>query len=1335
MRAAGHAPRRGRAELLCVAAAQRPPPRSPPPRQGPGAGPGGGPALRLPLALERLAELWRRVSPTDACAEPRGSSSLGRRVRVLVNRFALRLGPQFTGAHVYAVSVTPRGGEPQPAAPELRARAVAAVARERGWPDGSWQFDAPAGRLFSLAPLAPPDGGADVALPAAGGAPEAVLRVTLAPDPAARLPAAPSGGPGDAAPLQALGLLLRASLCAALPQAIPAARVMLLPPGSAPRPAAPPASTSRGGHGGRGGGSRGGRGGRGPPGGGRGGAPGDALGPLQLWTALAAGAKPTEMGWTLQLDTSRGAVLPAGELAELLVGGAGGAASPAELCGSRAKLAAAESLVKGAKVQVRYPTGAQSRVVRGLDARPPARYTFKPPDGSTTTVAAHWAAAHGVTLAHGHDWPCVMVSARAAIPLELCAVAAPQPRRALNERQTAELIKTAALPPEVRLRAIRAIVAGQLSGFRLRLLQAWGVSISPEPLEVPGRVLPDALLECGGGTCAEPSNQGAWRPPARAVTPARLQRWVVINLGGAALRPGVDVLLAQLVAQLRAAGGSVAPPEHVAGGGGGRAGGARSALEAAAAAAGGRPQLVLVVLPERSSAQYGELKGAAAALGLVTQVVVAPRVGLAPGRVELRPAVAANLALKVTAKAGGASWQLPGGPRAWAGGLCEAPLQVLGIDVGHAGAGGGPRRRPSVAAVVGSLDAGASRYAAAVSEQSGGEELVLGLADMAAQVMAAHAAANGGAPPRSLLVFRDGVSESRYAAVIREEVAALRAAAAAVAPRGAAPPKVRRGALPGGGRDAVGARLTFVVVSRSHGLRLLPHPDDPSACGPDRGGNVPPGTVVDRGVTAPLAAEFYLNCHAGIQGTNRPARFNVLVDEIGLSQDGLQLLCFHLASTHAACARTIAVPAAVRYADKAATLGAFTGGVGAWREVQAPAPGVPARAWRPLQAAQRALARTPGPRDGRAAPPAAARPAAAARRRGSSSGSTGAAARPRPVLARSQAPEEDAAVASQAPVDDAAVTQFDVDSGKAEQLAGVGELGPREDDVLPDSLADAITDAAAATASAINSGVLRCQVEILLPEFWDPISGPIFPNKGDQERFWRMTRRFVEALGAALGAGGGGADGGGGGGVKAIYPDAGVAAMLSYQWGDRSFAIDSLNARRPVSPDDELIVLCCPDPPGAEEAQRAVRQVGEQDEAAGSMERPIVLFNQRLSSGDVGIGLNARRLRSTFLQRFNVTYSLRPVGEVGTVFRRYPGLWKVFVEEPALPGRYRLAAEQPNRPAGEALDLIIMTALDPDAAAAAAAGGGGAAAAPKGLLESLGSTMASMQRFMRSLSQ
>jgi hypothetical protein len=100
-----------------------------------------------------------------------------------------------------------------------------------------------------------------------------------------------------------------------------------------------------------------------------------------------------------------------------------------------------------------------------------------------------------------------------------------------------------------------------------------------------------------------------------------------------------------------------------------------------------------------------------------------------------------------------------------------------------------------------------------------------------------------------------------------------------------------------------------------------------------------------------------------------------------------------------------------------------------------------------------------------------------------------------------------------------------------------------------------------------------------------------------------MTRRFVEALSAEMRCSS----------VKAVYPDAGVAAMLAYQWPERAFAIDSLNARRPVTPEDELIVIACPDPPGADDCVRAVRQVGDQDEAAGVQDRPVVLLNQRLS--------------------------------------------------------------------------------------------------------------------------
>lgn len=131
-------------------------------------------------------------------------------------------------------------------------------------------------------------------------------------------------------------------------------------------------------------------------------------------------------------------------------------------------------------------------------------------------------------------------------------------------------------------------------------------------------------------------------------------------------------------------------------------------------------------------------------------------------------------------------------------------------------------------------------------------------------------------------------------------------------------------------------------------------------------------------------------------------------------------------------------------------------------------------------------------------------------------------------------------------------------AGSDEQQAGGAALGPRDDDVLPDSLTGALEDASRATVEALERGVDRCvvrsgrwavagvrrcpkrsacapdmpaaapglrcfhqwglppsscvaqqlelpglpQVEILLPELWDPLSGPVYAEEGDQLRFW-----------------------------------------------------------------------------------------------------------------------------------------------------------------------------------------------------------------------------------------
>jgi hypothetical protein len=58
-------------------------------------------------------------------------------------------------------------------------------------------------------------------------------------------------------------------------------------------------------------------------------------------------------------------------------------------------------------------------VVKGLVARSPADYKFTA-DSKETSVAQHFRTTYGVQLQHSRDWPCVMISKTAAIPLELC---------------------------------------------------------------------------------------------------------------------------------------------------------------------------------------------------------------------------------------------------------------------------------------------------------------------------------------------------------------------------------------------------------------------------------------------------------------------------------------------------------------------------------------------------------------------------------------------------------------------------------------------------------------------------------------------------------------------------------------------------------------------------------------------------------------------------------------------------------------------------------------------------------------------------------------------------
>ena len=61
--------------------------------------------------------------------------------------------------------------------------------------------------------------------------------------------------------------------------------------------------------------------------------------------------------------------------------------------------------------------------------------------------------------------------------------------------------------------------------------------------------------------------------------------------------------------------------------------------------------------------------------------------------------------------------------------------------------------------------------------------------------------------------------------------------------------------------------------------------------------------------------------------------------------------------------------------------------------------------------------------------------------------------------------------------------------------------------------------AASGVIAAVPSQGHCIQVEILLSGLWDPSSGNLFAEEGDQQRFWKITRKFVEQVSSTCCAG------------------------------------------------------------------------------------------------------------------------------------------------------------------------------------------------------------------------
>lgn len=266
------------------------------------------------------------------------------------------------------------------------------------------------------------------------------------------------------------------------------------------------------------------------------------------------------------------------------------------------------------------------------------------------------------------------------------------------------------------------------------------------------------------------------------------------------------------------------------------------------------PTLLLVIMPFIDASIYNRIKFLCDIKeGLRNVCVIGSRFAA-----DRNDQYFANVALKVNLKLGGRN-QFLDDPKL--GVISECKTIVIGIDVTHPSPGS-PEGTPSVAGIVASVDQRLGQWPADFKIQKARQEMVSGLDEMLKPRIQLWAKHNNQRYPENIIVYRDGVSEGQYESVLGNELPLLRKACREVYPAN----DTKKG-IP---------RISIIIVGKRHHTRFYPT----RAADADRSSNPQNGTVVDRGVTEARNWDFFLQAHAAIQGTARPAHYYVIHDEI-----------------------------------------------------------------------------------------------------------------------------------------------------------------------------------------------------------------------------------------------------------------------------------------------------------------------------------------------------------------------------------------------------------------------------------------------------------------------
>ncbi|KAI9763510.1 MAG: hypothetical protein M1840_000463 [Geoglossum simile] len=457
------------------------------------------------------------------------------------------------------------------------------------------------------------------------------------------------------------------------------------------------------------------------------------------------------------------------------------------------------------------------------------------------------------------------------LPPQVCTVLNGQPTKAkLSGASTDAMMRFAARMPFENAQSIigeGATVIGlhPPANASLGLL---GVSVTPKMITVPARILSSPQVKYKANRTKE-SQSGSWNLMSiKFTTGAKIPPWSYLwlpmpgkdgdpfpNGPDATVRKFQDILLDN---------GVVSPLPLLPGLRRELVSGNSSANDAIIVDAmrkfcahPAKPKFLLVIIPYKgdgTAAIYNQIKSIAdVKLGIHTVCVIGSKFGNPRGQDQYFR----NIAMKFNLKCGGINHSLDANKL---GIISAGGTMVVGIDVTHPSPGSASNA-PSVAGIVASTDKHLGQWPAALQIQESRKEMVSALDVLFKSRLEVWRSRNK-TLPENILVYRDGVSEAQYEAVIREELPLLRAACATIYPA----TDTKKG-LP---------RMSIIVVGKRHHTRF--YATRTADC--DSSSNTRNGTIVDRGITEARNWDFFLQAHTCLQGTARPAHYFIVLDEI-----------------------------------------------------------------------------------------------------------------------------------------------------------------------------------------------------------------------------------------------------------------------------------------------------------------------------------------------------------------------------------------------------------------------------------------------------------------------